>query len=95
MTAVQVVDIIHTRHEHKGDGMPEANDKVALAIGEAIHDQRIKLGMGAREVARKAGVSHSYLLRVEAGGSDVTIGMLRRLSDALGLDPVRLLKSAI
>jgi transcriptional regulator with XRE-family HTH domain len=47
-------------------------------------------GLSQTELAKKARVSRAYVFRLEAGGSDPTVGLLQRLAKALGV-PVTVL----
>ena len=49
-------------------------------------------GPSQTELATKAPVSRAYVFRLEAGGSDPTVGLLRRLATALGVPVTALLE---
>ncbi len=44
---------------------------------------RTKRGMSQEALAKKAGISRGYLLRLEAGRQDPTLGILTKLAKAL------------
>ncbi len=44
---------------------------------------RVKRGLSQEALARQAGISRGYLLRLEAGRQDPTVGMLEKLAKAL------------
>ena len=46
---------------------------------------RAAKGLSQTELATKARVSRAYVFRLEAGGSDPTVGVLQRLAKALGV----------
>jgi transcriptional regulator with XRE-family HTH domain len=46
---------------------------------------RIAQGLGLRETARRIGIDHAHLSRVEQGQAGLSVEALFRLSDALGL----------
>jgi transcriptional regulator with XRE-family HTH domain len=48
-------------------------------------------GLSQYALAKAAGVSREYLRKLEAGGSDPTVGMLTRLAKALGVPVTELL----
>jgi XRE family transcriptional regulator, regulator of sulfur utilization len=49
-------------------------------------------GLSQTELAKKARVSRAYVFRLEAGGSDPTVGVLQRLAKALGVPVTALLE---
>ena len=49
-------------------------------------------GMSLYALAKEAQISRTYLSRLEAGGSDPTVGMLQRLARALGVPVTKLLE---
>lgn len=44
---------------------------------------RVKQGMSQELLAKKAGISRGYLLRLEAGRQDPTLGTMTKLAKAL------------
>ena len=56
-----------------------------MDVAKRIRILREKSGMSQNQLAIKAGVSQSHLRRVELGKSDITIGFLQLLCDALGI----------
>ncbi len=53
--------------------------------GAAIRHHRQMAGWNLRPFARHAGISHSYLSRLERDETDASPAMLKRIADALGL----------
>ena len=53
---------------------------------------RVKRGMSQEALAKKAGISRGYLLRLEAGRQDPTLGTVERLAKALKVKVGRLLE---
>ena len=49
-------------------------------------DMRINHGITQADLAKKIGTKQSAISRFEAGGSNPTIGFLKRLADALDVD---------
>ncbi len=49
-------------------------------------DMRINHGITQADLAKKVGTKQSAISRFEAGGSNPTIGFLKRLADALDVD---------
>jgi len=66
------------------DGAPPELDPEA-AIGEQLRELRQVKGLTLREVADKAGISVSYLSQLERNQSRLPIGVLKKISDALGV----------
>ncbi|MEV6283123.1 helix-turn-helix domain-containing protein [Kribbella sp. NPDC051770] len=54
-------------------------------LGSALHAARHRQRLSQEEVAQRAGVSRSWLARVEAGHRGVEFEQLLRLVEALGL----------
>lgn len=63
-----------------------------IALGEALQDARIAHGWSLREASRRAGLSHSHLLRLERGdtatGGEVSLATLWHLANAYGVSPL-------
>lgn len=55
------------------------------AIGEQLRELRQVKNLTLREVADKAGISVSYLSQLERNQSRLPIGVLKKISDALGV----------
>lgn len=55
------------------------------AIGEQLRELRLVKGLTLKEVAEKAGISVGYLSQLERNHSRLPIGVLKRISDALGV----------
>lgn len=55
------------------------------AIGEQLRELRQVKGLTLREVAEQAGISVSYLSQLERNQSRLPIGVLKKISDALGV----------
>jgi ribosome-binding protein aMBF1 (putative translation factor) len=58
---------------------------VQLRAGIAIRDAREAAGITQTELAMRIGVAQSALSRIEAGRTNLTLGMLRRIAEALGV----------
>jgi transcriptional regulator with XRE-family HTH domain len=61
-------------------------------IGMKLKKAREAKGLSQSDLAKKAGVSRAYVFRLEAGGSDPTVGVLQRLAKALGVPVTALLE---
>jgi transcriptional regulator with XRE-family HTH domain len=74
------------RH-HAGARDPERTAiREALALGKAVYDRRTALGLSAAEIAFRAGMNTGDIERVEEGGTEPTIALLRQLAAALDAD---------
>lgn len=56
-----------------------------------IKRRREELGMSQRELAARCGYSdHTTIAKMEKGLVDITIGRLKKIADALEIDPIEL-----
>ncbi|MBE1532070.1 helix-turn-helix domain-containing protein [Actinomadura algeriensis] len=55
----------------------------ALALGQAVHDRRVALGVSQAELARRAGMTQPQISNIEGGDSVPTLPLLTRLAGAL------------
>ncbi|MFE9102461.1 helix-turn-helix domain-containing protein [Actinomadura geliboluensis] len=55
----------------------------ALALGQAVHDRRVALGISQAELARRAGMTQPQISNIEGGDSVPTLPLLTRLAIAL------------
>ena len=60
----------------------------------AVREFRVERGMSQAELARRAGVTPSHVSLVESGKRQPSLGTLTRLSEALRVEPGRLLVGA-
>jgi transcriptional regulator with XRE-family HTH domain len=58
----------------------------ALAFGKAVYDQRRALGLSVADLAGRADMTADEIERIEEGGTEPTIALLRRLAAALDAD---------
>lgn len=52
-------------------------------VGERIRRERVKAGLSLAQLANAAGVSKAYLLKVESGDTNPSLGVLGQIADAL------------
>jgi len=63
-------------------------ERVAVRV-KRIREQR---GMTQEQLAEKAGISRTYLARLETARNDPTLSMLEKIAKALRVDVAKLLK---
>lgn len=66
-------------------------DWVAERIGPRIRARRLELGMSMRDLARRLGVSPSFVSRLENGRCPPSVGTLRALTSELDISASDLL----
>jgi XRE family aerobic/anaerobic benzoate catabolism transcriptional regulator len=66
-------------------------DDYLCRLGERVREERARRGMTRRILARDSGLSERYLAQLESGKGNLSIKLLRRVSDALNLPLSRLL----
>jgi transcriptional regulator with XRE-family HTH domain len=55
------------------------------AFGRACRDTRIRLGLSQQAISDAVGVSRGYIAKLEAGSSNVSVDVMERIADALGI----------
>jgi len=70
-----------------------STDWVAERIGPRIRARRLELGMSMRELARRLGVSPSFVSRLENGRCPPSVGTLRALTSELRISASALLSA--
>jgi transcriptional regulator with XRE-family HTH domain len=58
-----------------------------VKIGDQLKRERIAQTMTQAELAKKAGISAAALSRIETNEADPHVSTIRKLSDALGVEP--------
>ena len=69
-------------------------DSYAASVGRAIRVARTERGWSGKDLARRAGISYSYLSQIEGGRRHPSSPVLVRIAEALGLPPSDLLLRA-
>ena len=67
------------------EAQPAAQGDAQEGVGEQLRELRRAKGMTLTEVASAAGISVGYLSQIERNQSRLPIGVLRRISDVLGI----------
>ena len=60
------------------------SDVASKLAGQAVRHARQEAGVTQAELAARIGVSAVYITNVEAGRTNVTVGQLAHIADALG-----------
>jgi transcriptional regulator with XRE-family HTH domain len=55
-------------------------------FGQATLETRRRLGWSQRELGRRCGISQAQVWRAEAGQAPLSVGLIARIADALGLE---------
>ncbi len=71
------------RPEEAADDPERIAIREALAFGKALYDIRIELGLTVAEIATRAAMTEDDIERIEEGGTEPTVPLLRRLAAAL------------
>jgi transcriptional regulator with XRE-family HTH domain len=58
----------------------------ARELGTRMRDQRLELGLSQAALAKRVGVSRSWVVQVERGNAGAEIGLVLKAFAALGLD---------
>lgn len=58
----------------------------ARELGIRMRDQRLELGLSQAALAKRVGVSRSWVVQVERGNAGAEIGLVLKAFAALGLD---------
>ena len=66
--------------------------KTSRKLGANIKKIRIKKKMSQGDICRKLDMDRSYMSAVESGKKNITLAILERLANALGVSPSELLK---
>jgi transcriptional regulator with XRE-family HTH domain len=61
--------------------------EAVVKIGDKLKRERIIQTMTQAELAKKAGISPAALVRIERNQADPHVSTIRKLADALGVEP--------
>lgn len=61
-------------------------------LGQKIKDLRLRAGYSQEELAGKAGLHRTYMSDIERGERNVSVENIKKIADALSVDPSELLK---
>src|SRR5213593_2001635 len=63
---------------------PDAESRFLEQLGQRVRTMRALRGMSRKVLARVSGISERYIAQLESGKGNVSIVLLRRVSDAMG-----------
>ncbi|GAA0008450.1 hypothetical protein BRDID11002_84590 [Bradyrhizobium diazoefficiens] len=73
---------------------PDAESRFLEQLGQRVRTTRALRGMSRKVLAKVSGISERYIAQLESGKGNVSIVLLRRVSDAMGAHLEDLLPSA-
>lgn len=71
-----------------------AGDDLLVQFGSTIRQLRAEKGLSQEDLAEAAGLDRSYMGGVERGEHNLTVMSIKRIADALGKKPSKLLDSS-
>ncbi|MGY3428340.1 XRE family aerobic/anaerobic benzoate catabolism transcriptional regulator [Bradyrhizobium sp. F1.13.4] len=63
---------------------PDAESRFLEQLGQRVRNMRALRGMSRKVLAKVSGISERYIAQLESGKGNVSIVLLRRVSDAMG-----------
>jgi len=69
----------------EASGETVAADALTRAVGSAVREGRARAGLTRRALAGATGISERYLALLEAGSANVSLNLLARIGQALGV----------
>lgn len=79
-----------------GASGPDAVDAAFLAdVGQRVRDARLAKSLSRRALSDVSSVSQRYLANLEAGIGNISIGLLKRIADALGVSVGHLVTAGV
>jgi len=83
------LEAIHGTIEKRGI-IVDPEEKLNHQIGERVRTYRVEKGFTQKQLASKAGISKSQVSQIELGSSGASVSSLYRISEALGIELVRI-----
>ncbi|HEY9790978.1 MAG TPA: helix-turn-helix transcriptional regulator [Candidatus Obscuribacterales bacterium] len=70
------------------------DEKLVRILAEVLERRRQEVGISQEELAKRAGISRTYLSDIERGLRNISVGTLSKLAAAMGIAPSKLLATA-
>jgi ribosome-binding protein aMBF1 (putative translation factor) len=80
-----LAEVRAARIDRPGVAVAYEQARLRHLLAELVRVRREELGWSQRQLAERAGISQSGVVRFEAGGATLTLELLERLAHALGL----------
>jgi HTH-type transcriptional regulator/antitoxin HipB len=91
MATTRLENIVGERTAQMSPAERQAHDAnvaakvAAMLLGDAVQDARQEAGLTQAELAERIGIKQPSLCRIETGQVNVSISMLARIAEALGV----------
>lgn len=69
-----------TKEELPAESLP-----ILAALGKQVRTLRMSAGLSQHQFAEQVGTSHTYIVSIEAGVPNVSVAMLHKMAQALGV----------
>jgi len=69
-------------------------EAILTALGEAVHQRRLNLGISQQELADQSELHRTYISDIERGARNLTVSTLGRIATALDVSPSKLFRQA-
>ncbi|MFH1386055.1 MAG: helix-turn-helix transcriptional regulator [bacterium] len=79
----------------KAQSFPKPNKKLLISLGKEISGRRKAKRLTVEEFAELCDLHSKYIQTIEAGKRNISITVFLRLSNALRISPLKLLKSVL
>jgi transcriptional regulator with XRE-family HTH domain len=82
----EVKDGSTNKREDKSSKSQEEENKLEIDVAKQIISLRKTLGLSQKELAEKLNTKQSAISRIEKGEQNISIGLLEKIADALGVE---------
>ncbi len=76
------------------DSLDDSADKLTKSLADVLERKRQQLSLSQEEIARRAGLSRTYLSDIERGLRNISVATLAKISRAMGTEAWLLLAEA-
>jgi transcriptional regulator with XRE-family HTH domain len=74
------------KNEDEASKSQEENNKLEIEVAKQIISLRKTLGLSQKELAEKLNTKQSAISRIEKGEQNISIGLLEKIADVLGVE---------